>query len=189
MSHRQLQIERDALIIIANEAMLGVSPLISWAERGHEGNADALGRIESCVAHTAGLRRVTWGADRMDLGCVTAFNESAWLGESGILEQYRSSDWRGHRCGAEDIEALVWGCAGRVGCTLYRGEQSVALLGVDEDGRAIGLGSTSGDPIELVEIVWRAADLGQDLRASMRRDDSVTHPAVAAWRAQQSAAG
>lgn len=171
---RMLQIERDAFLIAALPAHMY---LFSHEERGSE-------RYDR---HESACKPLRTLLDSARLGSLVKFNETAWLGTKGILAQYIASPVRGHRCGAGPIEALVWGCAGRLACTLYREDECVALLGEDSEGRPIGFAQVVGtvNPTRAADLLWQAADLGAELAASMRRDDGVAHPAVLAWRSEQ----
>ena len=107
-----------------------------------------------------------------------SINRPGWATAGSYIE----APTRGHRCCAGGIEALVWGIAGRLGCTLYRGDDVVALLGQDAAGKRISLSESQTDPRVVAEIIWQAADVGAELAASMVPDSDVTHPGVVASR-------
>jgi hypothetical protein len=155
LEFRQLNIERDTLIIAA-------------------GKDYCLGDDQKF------LRPFLYGPkSSIKLNSIKRFNLTAWQGENGIWSKYKEDINIGYECKAWEITALVGGFAGRVLCNLYRSNSPndcVALVGnMGRTYSPIFFSSTSADPKIAAEILWEAADLGEQLAKSMKKDKEVKH--------------
>lgn len=86
---------------------------------------------------------------------------------------YKASPERGHCARAGAIEMLVWGAAGRVMITLGGPGADVTILAPEDGDQHPGLQGIDARPSDAAEMVRGAATMSEELRRSIRPDDSV----------------